>query len=76
MSLLGIYSYVRYRTELGTCVYFTRLVDPPTVLIYGFRESPLDYDALRKLITSGNGALIPKLGLPIPQIGRVPLTIH
>ena len=78
MSLLGVFHYVKYRTELGTCVYFSRLTNPPRVLVYEFSESPLDYDALRKVILSGNANIIRGLGLPLlPQPGNtISLTIH
>jgi hypothetical protein len=67
MGLLGIYHYVRYRTELGTCIYFSRITEPPAVLVYGFSESPLDYQALRNIIVSGNADVLAKLGLPLPR---------
>ena len=79
MSLLGVFHFVKYRTELGTCVYFARIVNPPNsplVLVYGFAESPLDYDAIRKIIVSGNVQILQRLNLPLPQTGHVSLTIH
>jgi len=78
MSLLGRFHYVKYRTELGTCVYFSRLTHPPAVLVYEFSESPLDYDALRKVILSGHAEIIlPRLGLPLlPQANNISLSIH
>lgn len=76
LSLLGIYHFVKYRTDLGTCVYFTRIINPPTVVVYEFSESPLDYDALRKIILSGNTNILLRLGLPLPQGNIVSATVH
>jgi hypothetical protein len=76
LSLLGVFYYVKYRTELGTCVYFTRLIDPPSVLVYDFSESPLDYDVLRKIIVSGNSNILARLRLPIPELNNGSVTIH
>jgi hypothetical protein len=76
LSLLGIYHQVKYRTELGTTVYFKRLITPPAVLVYKFAEAPLDRDGLRKLILSGDAYLLPRLGLPLPQGSIVSATIH
>jgi len=70
-----MFSCVKYRTELGTCVYFAGFMNPPAVLVFEFSDSPLDYDALRQVITSGNAHILATLHLPIPH-GAVPLTIH
>jgi hypothetical protein len=56
-----IYQWVRYRMELGTCVYFMRFIEPPAVLILDFSESPLDPNAIRKLVASGNAHVLAKL---------------
>lgn len=79
MRLIGIYQGVRYRTELGTCVYFTRLVDPPVVLVLEFSESPLDHYAIRKLVASGNAHILARLklpNLPLPGLNDHSMTIH
>lgn len=66
MPLLGIFDHVNYRIELGTCVYFSRLIDHRAVLVYQFSDSPLDRLALRKLVHSGDADVIAKLRLPLP----------
>jgi len=64
-GLFGAFHFVRYRSELGTCVYFTRLATTPAiVLVYALSTVPLDHMALRKLILSGHAHLIERLGLP------------
>ena len=71
-SIPGPFHFVRYRFEMGTCVYFTRIVtSPPLVLIYGFSDAPLDRYALRKIVLSGNAHLINKLGLPPFPLGEM-----
>jgi hypothetical protein len=74
LGLIGIYQWVRYRTELGTCVYFMRFIEPPAVLVLDFSESPLDTNAIRKLVASGNSHILHKLRLPLP--GSAPFTVH
>jgi hypothetical protein len=75
MGLIGVYQWVRYRTELGTCVYFMRLVQPPVVLVLEFSETPLDPNAIRKLVAAGNAHILAKLRLPLPGTTSRP-TIH
>jgi hypothetical protein len=76
MSLLGVRSFVKYRTQGGTCVYFTRM-DSGRVMVYHFSDSPLDISALQKVIVSGLAhKILPNLGLPLPNMSPVSLTIH
>lgn len=76
MSLLGVRYFVKYRCDLGTCVYFTRIVESLSVLVYHFSDSPLDYDALQKVIVSGNAHLLPRIGLPFPDTRPSSLTVQ
>jgi hypothetical protein len=77
MGLIGIYQWVRYRVELGTCVYFMRFIDPPSVWVLEFSESPLDRDAIRKLVASGNAHVLAKLRLPLTELAsRSYATVH
>lgn len=76
MGLIGVYQWVRYRTELGTCVYFIRFVQPPAVLVLDFSDSPLDPFAIRKLVAAGNAHLLANLSLPLPGIRTQQVTIH
>jgi hypothetical protein len=74
-GLFGPAHFVRYRMDLGTCIYFTRIItNPPAVLIYGIFESPLDPDGLRNIILSGDIGLLGKYGLPtleLPSYGMI-----
>jgi hypothetical protein len=64
-GISGPAHFVRYRTELGTTVYFTRIVtSPPAVLVYALTDSPLDCDAIRKLVLAGKGHMLEQYGLP------------
>ena len=70
IGISGPAHFVRYRTELGTCVYFTRIVtSPPAVLIYAFSDAPLDFLAIRKLVLSGNIDALTRMGLPSIILG-------
>ena len=71
-GLFGAFHFVRYRSEFGTCVYFTRIATyPAIVLVYALSTVPLDHMALHKLILLGNAAIIERLGLPpIPTSTR------
>jgi hypothetical protein len=74
LGLLGVYEGVRYRTNLGTCIYFYRLLEPLLVLVVDFSESPLDRYAIRKLVVSGNAHLLARLKLP--SMINQPVVIH
>ena len=74
-NLIGVYDYVRYRTELGTCVYFARLVHPLAVLVYEISDAPLDPHAIRKLVADGNAHILARLRLPLPGT-KIHTTIH
>ncbi len=70
MGISGPAHFVRYRAELGTCVYFTRIVTtPPVVLIYAFSDTPLDFLAIRKIVFSGNADVLTRMGLPSIVLG-------
>jgi hypothetical protein len=47
----------------------------PAVLVLEFSESPLDTNAIRKLVAAGNAHLLAKLRLPLPGMTTRP-TIH
>jgi hypothetical protein len=70
IGISGQAHFVRYRVELGTCVYFARIVtSPPAVLIYAFSDAPLDFLAIRKLVLSGNAYVLERFGLPPLEMG-------
>jgi hypothetical protein len=70
IGISGPAHFVSYRAELGTCVYFTRIVtSPPAVLIYAFSDEPLDFLAIRKIVFSGDAELLTKMGLPSIILG-------
>ncbi len=65
IGISGPAHFVRYRVELGTCIYFARVATtPPAVLVYAVSDAPLDPFVIRKLVLSGNAYLLEKLGLP------------
>jgi hypothetical protein len=77
MGISGPAHFVRYRTEIGTCVYYTRIVtSPPLVLVYGFCDSPLDFGAIRSLVLSGNTHLLERFGLPPIQMDGISSLIN
>ena len=64
-GLFGELHFMRYRNELGTCIYFKRIATTPAiVLVYALSTVPLDHMALSKLILSGKADIIERLGLP------------
>jgi hypothetical protein len=70
LGISGPCHFVRYRAELGTCVYFVRVATtPPAVLVYAFSDTPLDFHAIRKVVLAGNAYLLERLGLPPIEMG-------
>jgi hypothetical protein len=64
-GLFGPAHFVRYRSELNTCVYFTRVATTPAmVLVCAITDSPIDPYAIRKIVRSGNIGLLEQYGLP------------
>jgi hypothetical protein len=64
-GLFGSLHFVSYRVELGSCIYFARVVtSPPLVIVYALSDAPLDYSAIRKLILDGKADLLIQMGLP------------
>ena len=74
LRLAGRLSFMRYWTEIGTCVYFIREITvAPIVTVIHICDSPLDHDALYKIVASGNTQYLDRIGLPIPpDIWRLP----
>jgi hypothetical protein len=67
VRMMGRLSSWSYRTEHGTSVYFRRTAQPPTVTVAYISDAPLDYDALLKLVFSGNAHVIPAvIGVHMP----------
>lgn len=78
-SLLGQLSFMKYQTESDTTVYFTRSKAFWNVTVIHISETPLDYNALLKVVFSGNAHELPRLGIPTPPIEGFTwrgLTIH
>ena len=74
---MGRLFFVRYRTDVGTCIYFRRSIELTTVTVLHICESPLDYNALYKLVFSGRAHILPMIGINLPQEERrFNLTVH
>lgn len=66
LSLMGRLSFIKYRTQLDTCVYYVRSIERLTVTVMYICDAPLDYGAIHKLVFSGNAHVLPKIGIPAP----------
>ena len=76
-SLVGALSFLKYRTESDTTIYFTRSKAFWNVTVIHISETSLDYNALLKVVFSGNAHILPLLGTPVPPIeGTTRPTIH
>ena len=77
-NLFGKLAPIKYRTESSTCIYYFRTYTRVTVL--HICHSPLDHDALYKLIASGNTQVLSMIGLPapheLPNVNPMRVTIH
>jgi hypothetical protein len=75
-SLLGKLWYVNYRTDQGTSVYFERSVQDLTVTVVYISDSPLDYDAISRLVFSGRTHVLSMIGLDLPPDEIRPVAVQ
>lgn len=77
-NLIGRLSFLKYRSDSGTSVYYIRSRAFWTVTVIHISDVPLDYNALLKVVFSGNAHLLPALGIPVPpiELSRLNPTVH
>jgi hypothetical protein len=67
VSLVGRLSFMRYWTDIGTCVYFVRRSEDAAITVIHICDAPLDHDALYKLVLSGREHVLKQIGIVVPD---------